>query len=145
MLTTVLQVFFCNHLKLLKKNRVRRKWSIKPCRNLLFWMHITLYLKRDINDPLEIIEISEEFACVAPPKMISDRHMLRINFCDAGRQKRRHTETRKRVDIYKCEGYISFFLSLSFSLSFYIFLYLSFSLSISFSLPYFSGAARGRK
>ena len=40
------------------------------------------------------------FTCVASPKIMSDCHMLRLNICDAGR----HTETRKRDDIYKSAG-----------------------------------------
>ena len=47
------------------------------------------------------IYLSEDFDRLASPKMISDCHMLRMNVCNAGRQARRHAETRKRVDIYK--------------------------------------------
>ena len=39
------------------------------------------------------------FARVPSPKMMSDCHMLRMNVCAAGRQARRHAETRKRVDL----------------------------------------------
>ena len=65
------------------------------------------------------------FARVASPKMISDYHMLRMNFCDTARQAQRHTETRKRVDMYNSVGYISFFLYFYFSLFIYLSLFLS--------------------